>query len=161
MKKAHDEVITVSKLADACCAFCAGLGESLLSQIENTYGNLVELTGEIENFGPSRLQQYQENFDNWNRIKSIYYANGGKFKHITNKKDLPFSNFVICFTGIRDKEFAAYLEDNGAKVTESFNKMVNILIAKDPNGNSSKISKAKEQGCSVYSIEEAKIKLKQ
>ena len=160
MKKAYDEGITEAKLADACGAFGAGLGESLLSQIENAYGKLVELDSEIENFGPSRLQQYQENFDNWTRIKNIYYNNGGKFKHVVDKRYLPFSKYVICFTGIRDKEFATYLEDNGAKVTESFNKMVNILIAKDPNSNSSKILKAKEQGCSIYSIEEAKIKLK-
>lgn len=159
-RKVYDEGITEAKLADACGAFGAGLGESLLSQIENACGKLVKLTGEIENFGPSRLQQYQENFDNWTRIKNKYYETGGKFKHLINKQDLPFNGYVICFTGIRDKEFAAYLEDNGAKVTESFNKTVNILIAKDPNGNSSKILKAKEQGCLIYSIEEAKIKLK-
>lgn len=159
-RKVYDEGITEAKLADACGAFGAGLGESLLSQIENVYGKLVELNGEIENFGPSRLQQYQENFDNWIRIKNKYYETGGKFKHIEDKKDLPFKNYIICFTGIRDKEFATFLEDNGAKVTESFTKSVNILIAKDPEGNSSKIMKAKEQGCLVFSLEEAKNRLK-
>ena len=48
------------------------------------------------------------------------------------------------------------MEDNGATVTETFSKKVNVLIAKDPNGTSSKITKAKEQNCKVMSLEEAK-----
>ncbi|MBR2247593.1 MAG: BRCT domain-containing protein [Bacilli bacterium] len=67
---------------------------------------------------------------------------------------------VICFTGIRDKEFTNYLEDNGATVTENFTKNVTILIAKDPDSNSSKIIKAKKQNCEILSLEKAKLLFK-
>jgi DNA ligase (NAD+) len=158
IQKIKDE-ITESKLADACGAFGPGFGESLLSQIEQKYGELVALTEEIENFGPNRVKQYNDNYGNWLSIISLFKSFGYQFKKIQKNSALLFNKYVICFTGIRDKEFAKYLEDNGATVTETFSKKVNVLIAKDPNGTSSKIVKAKEQGCKVVSLEEAKEKL--
>lgn len=161
LKKILDEGITESKLADACGAFGSGLGESLLSQIEENFGELVPLSDGMDNFGPSRIKQYNDHFGEWLSIKSIFINVGGKFKNVKQKNSaLPFSKYTICFTGIRDKEFAKFLEDNGAIVTETFNKKVNILIAKDPNSNSSKIQKAKEQQCLVMSMEQAKKQLK-
>lgn len=158
IQKIKDE-ITESKLADACGAFGPGFGESLLSQIEQKYGELVVLTEEIENFGPNRVKQYNDNYGNWLSIISLFKSFGYQFKKIQKNSALLFNKYVICFTGIRDKEFTKYLEDNGATVTETFSKKVNVLIAKDPNGTSSKIVKAKEQGCKVVSLEEAKEKL--
>ncbi|MBO4622299.1 MAG: hypothetical protein J5691_00205 [Bacilli bacterium] len=148
--------ITESKLADACGAFGPGLGETLLSQIEQKYNQLTPLGEEIENFGPNRMKQYNENFLTWLTYKSLFKSFGYTFKENQKNMALLLSNYVVCFTGIRDKEFTKYLEDNGAVVTETFNKKVNILVAKDPNGISSKIVKAKEQGCKVLSLEEAK-----
>lgn len=161
LKKILDEGITESKLADACGAFGSGLGESLLSQIEENFGELVPLSDGMDNFGPSRIKQYNDCFTKWLEVKSVFLNVGGKFIEVKQKNStLPFSKHVICFTGIRDKEFAKFLEDNGAIVTETFNKKVNILIAKDPNSNSSKIQKAKEQQCLVMSLEQAKEQLK-
>ena len=159
IQKIKDD-ITESKLADACGAFGPGLGETLLSQIEQKYNQLTPLGEEIENFGPNRMKQYNDNFLNWLSYKSLFRSFGYTFKEIQKNTALHLSNYVVCFTGIRDKEFAKYLEDNGAVVTETFSKKVNILVAKDPNGISSKIIKAKEQGCKVLSLEEAKEQLK-
>lgn len=158
IQKTKDE-ITESKLADACGAFGPGFGESLLSQIEQRYGELVVLTEEIENFGPSRVKQYNDNYGNWLSIISLFKSFGYQFNKIPKNLALHFNKYVICFTGIRDREFTKYLEDNGATVTETFSKKVNVLIAKDPKGTSSKIVKAREQGCKVVSLEEAKEKL--
>ena len=159
IQKIKDD-ITESKLADACGAFGPGLGETLLSQVEQKYNQLTPLGEEIENFGPNRMKQYNDNFLNWLTYKSLFKSFGYTFKEIQKNTVLLLSNYVVCFTGIRDKEFAKYLEDNGAIVTETFNKKVNILVAKDPNGTSSKIMKAKEQGCKVLSLEKAKEELK-
>ena len=90
----------------------------------------------------------------------MFKSFGYTFKEVRKNSALLLSNYIICFTGIRDKEFAKYLEDNGATVTETFSKKVNVLIAKDPNGTSSKLTKAKEQNCKVMSLEEAKKYLK-
>lgn len=153
--------ISESKLADACGAFGSGIGESLLLQIEQKYGNLIPLKEEIDNFGPNRITQYNENYQNWLTIVSLYKSFGYKFKEIKKNLTLPLVGNVICFTGIRDKTFAEHLEQNGAVVTETFNKKVNVLIAKDITGNSSKITKAKEQGCQILSLDQAKIKFHQ
>ena len=155
IQKIKDE-ITESKLADACGAFGPGFGESLLSQIEQKYNQLTPLSEEIENFGPNRTKQYNDNFLNWLSYKSLFKSFGYTFKEVRKNSALLLSNYIVCFTGIRDKEFAKYLEDNGATVTETFSKKVNVLIAKDPNGTSSKITKAKEQNCKVMPLEEAK-----
>ena len=104
-------------------------------------------------------QESSNYFSEWLSIISIFTNIGGKFKSIKQKNlALPFKEYVVCFTGIRDKEFAKHLEDNGAIITESFNKKVNILITKDINSNSTKIIKAKEQGCLILTLEEAKKK---
>lgn len=155
IQKIKDD-ITESKLADACGAFGPGFGESLLSQIEQKYNQLTPLGKEIENFGPNRTKQYNDNFLNWLSYKSLFKSFGYTFKEVQKNSALLLSNYIVCFTGIRDKEFTKYLEDNGAIVTETFNKKVNVLIAKDPNGTSSKITKAKEQNCKVMLLEEAK-----
>ena len=162
LKKILDEGITESKLADACGAFGSGLGESLLSQIEETFGELVPLNDDLDNFGPSRIKQYNDHLGEWLSVVSIFTNIGGKFKSVKQKNSaLPFSKYIICFTGIRDKEFAKVLEDKGATITESFNKKVNVLITKDNTSNSSKITKAKEQGCQILSIQQAKIQFGQ
>ena len=64
--------ITESKLADACGTFGPGFGESLLSQIEQKYNQLIPLGEEIENFGPNRTKQYNDNFLNWLSYKSLF-----------------------------------------------------------------------------------------
>lgn len=161
LKKACDNM-TESKLADACGCFGAGLGENLLLQIEQKYGDLVLLTEGIENFGSSRLKQYQENYSTWLDTKTIYLnKHGGKFNIQQNNTNLPLKEYIICFTGIRDKEFAKYLKNNGATIVESFNKKVNTLIVKDINMTSTKIERAKEQGCQILSITQAKIQFGQ
>lgn len=156
IQKIKDD-ITESRLADACGAFGPGLGESLLSQIEQKWGELIILFEETANFGPTRMDQYNEHYSHWLLdIKTTFEQLGYTFKKIQKKDNLLLSDKVICFTGIRDKDFSKYLEDNGAIVTENFTKEVNILIAKDPNGTSSKITKAKKQNCEVLSLEQAK-----
>ena len=157
IQKVFNEGTTEAKLADACGSFGEGFGESLLSRIEQKYGSLIPLTEEIEDFGPARMKQYNEKYLMWLSDYSIYKSLNGKIIQ-PKKKDsaLLFSSYVLCFTGIRDKEFAKHLKDNGAIVTENFTKDVNVLVAKDPNGTSSKIVKAKKQGCKVLSLDEAK-----
>ena len=161
IQKVFNEGVTEAKLADACGCFGEGFGESLLSRIEQKYGSLVPLTEEIEDFGPARMKQYNENYLIWLSDYSIYKSLDGKIKKLEVKTDLLLSDKVICFTGIRDKEFAKELENNGAIVTDTFNKKVNVLIAKDITGNSSKLQKAKEQGCLILSLDQAKAQLLQ
>jgi NAD-dependent DNA ligase len=47
------------------------------------------------------------------------------------------------------------LLEKGADVSDNWKSTTNLLVAKDPNGNSSKIKKAKEKGITILSLEEA------
>ena len=152
IQKIKDD-ITESKLADACGAFGPGLGESLLSQIEQKYGSLVSLTEEIDNFGPNRIKQYNDHYLEWISTISLFKHFGYTFKKIQKKDNLLLSDKVVCFSGVRDKNLEKQLEEAGAIVTDSFTKKVNVLIVKDVNANSSKIQKAKEQKCQIIPIQ--------
>jgi len=146
--------ITESKLADACGAFGPGLGESLLSQIEQKWGELIILFEETANFGPTRMDQYNEHYSHWLLdIKTLFEQFGYTFKKPQKKDNLLLSGKVICFSGVRDKELEKQLEEAGAVITDSFTKKVNILIVKDANATSSKIQKAKEQKCQIVEIQ--------
>lgn len=153
IKKVFDEGISEAKLGDACGCFGEGFGENLLTRIELKYGELIPLQEEIEDFGPARLKQYNENFLWWLDTLSVYKSLGGKFK-ASIKKEGKLSNAIICFTGIRDKVLKAKLEEQGATVTDTFTKNVTVLITKDANSTSSKIQKAKENGVKIITVEE-------
>ena len=62
---------------------------------------------------------------------------------------------VICFTGIRDKDFTKYLLEKGADISDNWKSTTTLLVAKDPNVNSSKIKKAREKNITILSLEEA------
>lgn len=153
IKNVFDEGISEAKLGDACGCFGEGFGENLLTRIELKYGELIPLQEEIEDFGPARLKQYNENFLWWLDTLSVYKSLGGKFK-VSTKKEGKLSNAIICFTGIRDKVLKAKLEEHGATVTDTFTKNVTVLITKDSNSTSSKIQKAKENGVKIITVEE-------
>jgi len=152
LKKACDNM-TESKLADACGCFGAGLGESLLSQIEETYGSLIMLLEEIENFGPARLDQYQKGWTNWLNTKDRFIEHGGKFKEV--KKTV--ATEIVTPTGFRfTSEQKKSLERLGYSVSDSFNKNTKILVVKDLSKTSNKISKAMALGIAVMSLDEFK-----
>ena len=60
----------------------------------------------------------------------------------------------ICFSGVRDKELEAELAERCHKVVSGVSKSTDLLIVKDVNGNSSKITKARELGTPVISIDD-------
>lgn len=62
----------------------------------------------------------------------------------------------IVFTGIRNKEVEAYIIANGGKIASTVSKNTTLVVAKDPNGSSNSIVKAKELGIKVMSFEEFK-----
>ena len=155
LKKACDNM-TESKLADACGCFGAGLGESLLSQIEETYGSLIMLLEEIENFGPARLDQYQKGWVNWLNTKDRFIEHGGKFTTIKKTQ----MNKIITPTGFRfTAEEKAKLEQLGWGSNDSLNKNTTMLVVKDLSKTSSKTEKAAKLGIPVKSYDDLKKEL--
>jgi len=70
----------------------------------------------------------------------------------SNIKSNKFENHVVVFTGFRNAELKAMIEENGGSVVDTITKKTTILIAKDIEKSSSKIEKAKEHGVTVYSL---------
>lgn len=152
LKKAHETGITKYKLADACGCFGAGLGESLLSQVEQKYGDLILLTENIDNFGPARITQYNDRYKDWKNTEYIYTEkHGGKFKEI--KKGI--MNKIITPTGFRfTSEEKESLERLGWGISDSLTKNTNVLVVKDKNSTSSKVKKAQQMGIEIKTKEE-------
>ena len=66
-----------------------------------------------------------------------------------------FAGEVFCPTGVRfTPEHVQAVENEGGVVTDTMGKSVTVLVAKDPNSNSSKIGKAKASGIRVISLAE-------
>lgn len=157
LKKAHNNGITKSKLADACGCFGAGLGESLLSQIEQKYGDLKLLNEDVENFGPARMNQYNDKWLDWQETELIYTEkHGGKFKEI--KKGV--TGKIVVPTGFRfTAEEKAKLELLGWGSNDSLTKNTTVLVVKDLSKSSSKTEKAVKLGIPVKSYDDFKKEL--
>ena len=152
--------LTECAFADACGAFGPQIGEKVLQKVYDKYHTLYVSAKdllEVDGFGDARIKQYEQYVMGWEYIRiiatEVYKI---QFKEATPKSNAgQFTGNVICFTGIRDKDFAKYLIENGADVSDNWKSTTNILVAKDPTGNSSKIKKAKEKGITILSLEEA------
>jgi len=69
----------------------------------------------------------------------------------TNNK---FANMIVVFTGFRNDNMQQTIELGGGKVGSSISGKTTIIIAKDPNENSSKLSKAHELGIKIMSLDD-------
>lgn len=70
--------------------------------------------------------------------------------------DGELSHVNVCFTGVRDKGLEEIITSKGGKVLSSVTKEATHLVAKDPNGKSGKLDKARAAGVVIFSLEEAK-----
>lgn len=150
--------VTEVKMAAALSAFGEGIGERILQPIYNKYNTLCVTKEQLEaldGFGENRIDQYLKNLESWKNTLSLFERMNWKFK--TNSViDNEFNTYVICFSGIRDKNFANYITNKGGIVTDSWKKTVTHLVVKDKNSTSDKIKKAKEAKITILSLEEAK-----
>ena len=66
----------------------------------------------------------------------------------------------VCFSQVRDPKFESELINNGYEVVNSITKTTNYLIVPSLDVISSKITKAKNYGIEIMSLEQAKLNLK-
>ena len=65
-----------------------------------------------------------------------------------------FEGMVVLFTGFRDAAAEKEIKQLGGKISTSISKNVTLLVASDPDGNSSKLQKARELGVKIISRDE-------
>ena len=69
-------------------------------------------------------------------------------------KDTKLNGLIVLFTGFRDKKLEERIIANGGVIGSTLSKKTNVLIAKEPEGTSSKIKEAIQYGILVISVEE-------
>lgn len=149
--------LTEVQLASALSIFGEGIGERILQPIYDKY-NTLEVNAEqleaLDGFGDTRIDQYIYHVQDWIDIKELFTRMNLKFKTNTSSST-KLKNYVVCFSGIRDKDFAKYIIENGGVALDSWRSDVTHLVVKDKNGTSSKITKALKNGIPIITIEEA------
>lgn len=65
-----------------------------------------------------------------------------------------FANQKICMTGFRDKYLQAAIEQAGGTVQSAASGKTNLVVAADPDGTSTKLTKARALGIKIISIDE-------
>lgn len=65
-----------------------------------------------------------------------------------------------CFTGVRDKNLEVALVEAGAKIASGVSKTLTVLVAKDPEENSSKLQKARDLGVEILNLEQTWARVK-
>lgn len=154
--------------------FGRGIGTKKFKLIIDDYSNILEIYKEkgkehitklintINGFDTKTTNKIVDNLDSFisflnNLIKikpNLLIQTNSKSEPttLTDKNKLnQFQNKTIVFTGFRDKEIEKKLESIGVKITTSVSKNTNLVIASDPNEESSKILKAKELKIEIIS----------
>lgn len=73
-------------------------------------------------------------------------------------KDGKYIGITVCFSGVRDSALEEEIKSGGGTIASGVSKKTTHLVVKDINGTSSKISKAKDLGIQILSIEDFKNK---
>lgn len=150
---------TPTQLADACGCFGEGIGELKLNKIVDKYGELPydkEKVLAVEGWAEKSTEQYMWCYAKYiEMVEWFQDMNAWKGFTIIESKGDKCKDIKVVFTGIRSAEMEDVIRQNGGKVLSSFTKDCNLVIAKDPLGNSGKLQKAKEKGVEVISLEEA------
>lgn len=156
--KAKKTSSTEAQVAAALSAFGEGIGETVLNNVFDKYGTLLvneQQLKDLEGFGEVRIPQYLNCVDYWADIRDkLLNRLGWKFK--SKSTETKFKDYIVCFSGVRDKDLSTTIIENGGIATDSWKKDVNILVVKDKNSTSSKMKKAIEANVQILTLEEAK-----
>lgn len=151
--------LTEVQLASALNAFGVGIGEKILQPVFDTYGTLEITKNQLDalpNFGEKRIEQYLHRIPHWTTYKNVVLEMGIQFKKAPEKESDKFSGLVMGFTGVRDKELMEFINKNGGIAQDSMTSKTTVLVAKDPNANSSKLEKARQKGIEIISLDDAR-----
>lgn len=137
----------------------SGIGEKKLLALWDQY-HTFDLTMEqivsVNGWAEKTATKLLERMDDIRSWTSFLLENSITFKttDIEQKSD-KFKDYAVCFTGVRDKAMEEVIKTNGGTVLSSVSKKCTLVIAKDPNEHSTKLTKAREMGINVMSYFDA------
>lgn len=144
-------------LAGSLPFFGRGVGRRKMKVLAEAYGDITKLTYEqiLDTAGFEEITadkifkaipRYVEFLN-----EMADYISVKKYEKVSG--DL--NGIAVCFTGVRSKELETIIEQRGGKILSSATKQMTHLVAKDPNGKSGKLNKARAAGVTILSLEEA------
>jgi len=169
------EDVELSKVMTASNLFGHGLGSKKLSLIINKNPNILQLKLskqdfidkiiEIDGFDTKTATQFVENIGKFKEFLSVNKKIKVKIVKKSTKKNGKFKDKKFVFTGFRDKNLEAFIENEGGKISTSVSSNTDYLLTDDKNSTSSKVTKAKDLGLEIFLkdefIDKFKIKLTQ
>jgi NAD-dependent DNA ligase len=164
--------IKLSKLMAAANKVGAGIGEERIKTVLDKYPNLLteykkwskqefhDKLKELQNWEDKTATLFVSHFDDfikfYNEIKDFIVVDQQEKKVIKNK----YSNLTIVISGFRDSSLQKFLEDSGAKLSNSVSKNTDLLIVKDQDTiaeATGKVQKALELGINIITKDQIKI----
>ena len=150
----------------------AGIGEERIKTVLDKYPNLLieykkwskqefhDKLKELSNWEDKTATLFVSHFDDfikfYNEIKDFIVINE-QDKKITKNK---YTNLTIVISGFRDSNLQKFLEDSGAKLSNSVSKNTDLLIVKDQDTiaeATGKVQKALELGINIITKDQIKI----
>jgi NAD-dependent DNA ligase len=155
--------VELHTLMDASGLFGRLLGSRKLGTVVAKYPSLEQIkeldtdaVASLSGWSTSSAQQFVDSvpeFVKWLKAcPSITWTVPEPKRKIRGK--LSGQGFV--FTGVRDAELQQKLESLGAEVTDSVRANTTVVVAKDPNGNSTKLVSARTKGLKIMSLDAAR-----
>jgi len=164
--------IKLSKLMAAANKVGAGIGEERIKTVLDKYPNLLteykkwskqefhDKLKELQNWEDKTATLFVSHFDDFIKfyveIKDYLLIDQQEKKLTKNK----YSNLTIEISGFRDSSLHKFLEDSGAKLSNSVSKNTDLLIVKDQDTiaeATGKVQKALELGINIITKDQIKI----
>lgn len=174
IKKATKNV-KLYNLMSASNKLGTGIGKEKIKIILDKYPNLLI---DYKKWSNNEFINKLKELNNWEeKTSSLFVNNFNQFMNFyneikdyvkieeienTEKKILKniYSNKNIVISGFRDAELKLFLENSGAKITNTINKNTDLLIVKDENTialSTSKVKKALDLGIEIITKKKIKI----
>ena len=146
-----------------------GMGLERVKSVLDTYPNIIT---EYSKWSKSEFINKLKDINGWEEKTSTMFANNFSdfikfFNNIKSlvsvkskivKKNGKYKDQKIVLSGTRDKALMEYLESEGAILTNTISKNIDILIIKDESvKDTTKVKKAEELGIKIYTKDYFKI----
>ena len=172
LRKEIDSAISgveIHKLAFGSGTFGRTMGSRRLKDIFSRYPDLykksyrqadvIEMVKALPGYKEKTATDFSEGLPKFIKFlrslpKSVKIIGPKKVQRLSTKLE----GEVIVFTGFRDNDLQAKIEENGGTVGSGVTKSTTILLLKDPSSSSSKANKARELGISLMSPDQFRTK---
>jgi len=163
-KSIHDIIdnpIPLHTLMTASNSFGTGFGEKKLLPLIDMFPNKWDKLQKndilrVEGFSDKTTSAYLKGLPNFLRFleEHPFLEYQTPKKQRTKSKETPLTNKNIVLTGFRDKTLEVKIQDMGGKINNTVSSNTNIVVAKDVNSKSSKLTKAKANNIPILSLEQ-------